>query len=333
MLSNGIHIGRRGGVQLGGGGELLPFTDDFNRADGALSNGWEGATWAIDGNKAVNTPTLGGELFTNPNFTAWTGDNPDGWTVVESLPNNDVSEVGSGESYGGTGTGACNIRRTIAAGVSIAQNVLLINRWYQFAGTLSVGTGGLSVNTGTSVNIINSWSATDSVTFRAPANTTFLISGRSLSTNATIDDVTIKEVTLSSLIATQNFGLSDVNVSVKTTLATGRQGGVIANLDNPSNPQNFVLGYYDRISGSAKLDKCVGGTWTNLLNVSVTYSAAAVVRVVKTGATIFQLHYGGSQRGANQTVSDAGIVNNTVHGIFSTAATNSLDDFSCTAAA
>lgn len=42
-------------------------------------------------------------------FDAWTGDDPDGWTVTEDTGNQEITQVGSGESYGGSGTGSCNI--------------------------------------------------------------------------------------------------------------------------------------------------------------------------------------------------------------------------------
>lgn len=49
------------------------------------------------------------EYIANGDFSLWTGDNPDDWLVYELLPNREVSEVGSGESHGDAGSGACNI--------------------------------------------------------------------------------------------------------------------------------------------------------------------------------------------------------------------------------
>src|SRR3989339_692377 len=67
--------------------------DTFTRADGAISSSettgpdsqttpslaWTGG--AISSNKNVITPTSGSTVLTNGDFTNWTGDNPDNWTL------------------------------------------------------------------------------------------------------------------------------------------------------------------------------------------------------------------------------------------------------------
>jgi len=63
-------------------------------------------------------------LFTNGSFTNWTGDDPDGWTVVESLPNEEVSEVGDGEGNGGTGLRMCNLFTNSSNNVEISQSIV-----------------------------------------------------------------------------------------------------------------------------------------------------------------------------------------------------------------
>ncbi len=53
-------------------------------------------------------------LVTNGDFAAWTGDNPDDWTVTgEVAADPECSEVGIGEGHGGAGTGACNLFNTV----------------------------------------------------------------------------------------------------------------------------------------------------------------------------------------------------------------------------
>ena len=56
------------------------------------------------------------ELITNGDFAAWTGDDPDNWTIIgESGSDPEVSEVGSDEGHGGASTGSCNIYTTGAS--------------------------------------------------------------------------------------------------------------------------------------------------------------------------------------------------------------------------
>jgi len=106
---------------------------------------------------------------------------------------------------------------------------------------------------------------------------------------------------------------------------TGIQAGLVCNLDSAATPANFVIAYLDG-QGNAKLDKCVAGVYTNVISAAVTYSAGATLRVIKSG-TSYSLFYAGAAVGTTQVISDAGIISNTLHGIFSTSALNSLDNF------
>lgn len=49
-------------------------------------------------------------------FITWTGDDPDGWVVTEDTGAQEITQVGSGESHGGSGTGACNIYSSDSSG-------------------------------------------------------------------------------------------------------------------------------------------------------------------------------------------------------------------------
>lgn len=51
-----------------------------------------------------------GGLEIDSSFDSWTADDPDGWNVLGETPGySAVSEVGSGEGHGGSGSGACNM--------------------------------------------------------------------------------------------------------------------------------------------------------------------------------------------------------------------------------
>jgi len=66
------------------------------------------------------------ELQLNGDFSSWTGDDPDNWTVVgEDSGDPEVSEVGTTEGHGGSGTGACNFFSTTGDPVAINQVIAL----------------------------------------------------------------------------------------------------------------------------------------------------------------------------------------------------------------
>ncbi len=98
-------------------------------------------------------------------------------------------------------------------------------------------------------------------------------------------------------------------------------------VDDPANPQNFIISYLDG-AGNLKTDKCVGGTYTAIagLTGAITYVAGQRPRIVCSGNNV-SAYYNGTQVGTTQTVSDAGIVSNKNHGLFSTYAANTFTGY------
>ena len=90
------------------------------------------------------------ELVTNGDFSAWTADNPDGWVVTDSAPNQEVSEVASGEAHANApnlGGGMCNIYTDDGTSVYMRQDItLIVGRTYRvFINIDTVTAGGLYI--------------------------------------------------------------------------------------------------------------------------------------------------------------------------------------------
>ena len=140
------------------------------------------------------------------------------------------------------------------------------------------------------------------------------------------DDISFKQLTFSSLLSLLSVSCSDVFLSVSATRnASAVQVGLALNWDSASNPANGVLIYLDR--PNIVIAKSVAGTWSNVASQIYTYSAGASLVVAKNGSE-YRVYYNNAFIVA-VTISDAGIVNNTLHGLFSTNASNTLDDFVC----
>jgi hypothetical protein len=311
---------------LGGGSS---FADAFTRGDGALGKGWFGPTWEISSEKAMNTPVPGSELLLNVDFSAWTSDNPNNWTIVGESGGNEVSEVGTGEGNGGEGTGFCNIYTTSANCGLYQGSKATVGRWYVSQVLIDTVIAGQLKAQDFNVQDVSPYyhtTGTKVFTFRAAHTSYGYGRGNAVATDVTIDDVSLKQLTLSELLATRRFKFCDYLAQVTiTTSPNGSQAGLVLNLDDASNPANFVLAFHD--GANAKLWKCVAGTYTQLISQAATYGTAKPLKVIKTGTT-YQLYYDGLQIGTDQTVSDAGIIGNKIHGMFNTWSVARLDSFS-----
>lgn len=147
----------------------------------------------------------------------------------------------------------------------------------------------------------------------------------SSSATANVDNLTAKEMSLSDLISVHASTTPDVFVGIDITVVSGTQAGLALNWDSSSSPSNGVIAYHD--GANCKLEKCVAGVWTTIVSAAATYSANARLVVSKIG-TAYRLYYNNALVGSG-TISDAGIVSNTLHGLFSTYEGNTLDNYTC----
>jgi len=330
-----------GGPHLTGGGFALPFSDTFTRADGALGAPWlAGTTWAIVGGKAVNTPTTGAELLTDPGLEAnYTAGKCDTLSKIGS-----PTLVQSADVHGGSK--AQQFTATVANDrvAWLATAAPIAFAWYvascyakQTAGAAgTVHAPRIANNDGVllvSIPIVSASYALNATTFRSPSTATLSLFMREMGSSfdtVLLDDGSIKALSLPTLFAPVQSGATHVTVSAAATIVAGTQAGVFCNLDSVANPQNFVVGYHD--GTKCVMEKAVAGVYTTLVSVTTAYSAGAAVKIIRpAGGNVFQLWYGASQVGTDQTIADAGIIGNTYHGLFSSYSGNTLDSFSAIA--
>lgn len=309
-------------------------TDGLGHAEGVAGGigegggglAWQsgGSTWSVSGGKMLNTPTLGEDIVTNGNME--TGDPPTGWSGYSTIT------VSRGDAHTGD-YGIKGVSNTDDSG--IVQNLTTVTgTMYKYSmwlkresGTNSILHGISGVITFPNENIDSTWVnfkaskvAVDTVT---PYKSILL--GTSGDTTYHMDDVVVKPITLSTTMNTFQTSTPDVIATVSlSAIKVGTQSGVVLNLDSVVNPQNFIVAYHDGLY--VRLDKCVNGTWTNVISdISLTY-VDKELRVIKDGTT-YRLYHNNALIGTSQTISDASIINNTRHGLFSTDAGNTLDNF------
>lgn len=276
----------------------------------ASGGGLVGATWALDGSgRAYSMPTLGSELVVNGDFSSAAG-----WSTTWTISSGVASTSGNSRS----------LQRPIGA---------TVGAWYQIAfDVLSYTTGFWYLSAagfqGLSVTLPNTVANTLTRVVRATSTADLrFISDGSAGWTGTIDNVSTKAITLPTTLATITGSSTNLTAAARIhTLTTGTQAGVVSLLDSASNPQNFLLAYHD--GTNVRLDKCVAGVYTNLITTAVAFTGGAQIEIRRPSGNTFQLWYGGSQCGTNQTVNDASIISNTIYGLFSTFSGNLFSEFS-----
>jgi hypothetical protein len=318
--------------------------DSFTRSDGALGSSeasgpdgqavaerawtFDSGIWTVDTHQAKSSPNVGSEIVDNGDMEL-----DSDWYGRNSPPTNERSDV---QKHGGTYS-----RHVVvdAQYEGCYQNVNVeVDTWHQVQAWVYGNDRDIQV--GYFANE-GSWLGKQTVpaawtefvaTFRVPntASSDFVISR---SANAVTDadfytdDFSLKPLTLSELLASvDDAATADVVVSVELTISQFTQAGVVLNLDDASDPANFVIGTYDRQANLVKLEKCVAGVYTQVIGSGKTYVEGAALVVVKEG-TSYYLYYNNVKVGSTSTISDAGIVDNTKHGLFSTYSGNRLDNF------
>ena len=308
---------------VGAGGSGLTWQDD--------------GTWVIVSEKAVNTPTEGAELHTDANAASDPNGNEadatTGWTATDATLTSDSGTKNVG-SY------SLKYVATAAQG-QIYRDLLGLSTgsWYALSydgrHVGGGGTQGVGFNASTSAGLALAHPFTVSQTtfttkvynFRYDGNYRYLIAREYSGTNdggLYIDNLSLKPLTLSSLFSSLSLSTQDVVASADLVVTAGTQAGMVICLDSAASPANFCVCYHNGVN--AILEKCVAGTYTTLISAAATYSANAPIVVHKDGTSV-RLYYNNALIGAVQTVSDAGIINNKLHGIFSTYSGNTIDNF------
>lgn len=296
----------------------------------ASGGGLVGATWALDGGgRAYNVPTLESELLTNGDMeldSSWSN------YVTPTVNERSTAQVQAG-TYSRRWVSDSIGDGILSANFSMSTGVL-----YQITGWLYAASLATTVTR-------NNGAVADFTRTLTPASawTNFVQNVRAVGTGSNAiriqasaagganeyfaDTFSVKALTASTTLATITGTSANQTAAARIhTLTSGTQAGVVGLLDSASNPQNFLIGYHD--GTNVRLDKCVSGVYTNLITTAVAFTSLAQIEIRRPSGNTFQLWYNGTQRGTDQTVSDAGIINNTMYGLFSTFSGNLFSEFS-----
>ncbi len=306
-----------------------PFPIEVN-FDGDETAFFDGGWSEVGGNVLNDKIALGSELVVNGDFANWTLDDPDGWTVIgEAGADPELSEVGAGQGHGGAGNGLANFFNSASSvDPRLLQIILTVGDWYEI--TLDIDTvvvGGVKVGDNNLGISFTTYLTTGSKAQRGRGKSTqTFIGSQGIGTDTTIDNVSYKKLTLTSLLNAlkAQFGLSDgffIDVAINAATALSPIG-IIWNLDDPATPANFGMAYMD--GTNLIVDKNVAGTYSNLASVAQAVTQDQILRIENpVDSNVLDILYNGVSK-ATPTISDAGIISNTGIALFSTEANNAI---------
>lgn len=316
----------------------LPADYDFTvLADGALPAAFTGATWSISSGKAINTPTLGvTELLTDAGLEGTYTDGKPAALTMTGTPT--IAE--SADAHGGskaqqfTGAAANNSLHWIPS-------VQTPGTWYQFSvwskrtagsaetahirssssgGNILPVTGGVvSVLAGAYAQYKHAHVATSN---DSPVLAACFSTGTSNWDTIISDDGSYKTITAASLYSLVEAALADVTIRMQVSWLTsdGTPIGIIARADSLTNPTNcifvsFRVGTLNRVYIS--VFKKIGATYSSVMTeVTTTPITNDWLEVRLSGSTV-KVYLNNTQRGTDQTISDAELQSGTKHGMFS----------------
>jgi hypothetical protein len=293
---------------------------DFSAlSDGALPSYFTGATWAVASGVAKNTPTGTSKLNNGGFETAGAG----GADVFANWAESKAGTSTVNRDTVDMRTGSACLRLDIDASNSLAN-----------AGAKSVElrhedqtNSSKVIAPGTSYTRL-----TLSSLYRVAAG--FNIHFRqSVATSASlyVDDVETTAYNSNVVMTCADLNEADAIVKGDWTIVSGTLAGLVMNVDDPDNPQNYVA-VVMAAGNTAYLVKCVNGTPSQVALLQFPpYAAGGTMELRKSGST-YKFFYNGVQYGVDQTVSDASIVSNTIHGLVSTFSENVCDFFTLAAA-
>jgi len=109
--------------------------------------------------------------------------------------------------------------------------------------------------------------------------------------------------------------------------ADNHHAGIVARLDHYETPANFVIAHI--ANGKIFLDKCVGGTYTNLITDDVDFVDGAAIALRWVNATTVQMFYNSIQIGYDEEITDAALTSGAGQyaGIFATSSGYRISSF------
>lgn len=316
-------------------------SDGLGHAEGvadSIGNGGSGVSWSDNGDWSASgglagtTPTAGSDLVTDGGLENWdTATDLTSWTEQvggSSTVNQETSVVHAGSNAARFTIDGSNSLAKINQSITNSNgDWLLVTLWAKtdVSGRSIAVDENNGSNVGQTLKLSTTYEPYASLIRATKANTDIGVK-RSVGTSANlyIDDISAQVIDLDTMIAGADLSENDVLADVNITADAGTLAGLLICADSISTLANGILVLLDP-SGLVHVCKLVAGTLTLVTSETVTYSAGATLRAIKSGSAM-RVFYNDAAVGSELTISDAGIVSNTIHGLIASDAGSTFDD-------
>ena len=220
-----------------------------------------------------------------------------------------------------TGTADCDGEQGSPSAL-LQITVFIASKYFNNIYTLSNYTGGAVRLKSSDNSILGSYQSSDATyttyglnatanTLSIEANSTFI---------GSIDDVSVKQVTLSSILALSDFGYSSGRFKATFgTVASGELAGLVILANDSTASTDGVFGTIGQTANKLHVRKRVAGTDTTLINEAVTYNDGDTLWLVFDRAEQkLWAFFDNAIVGTAQALTDASIIDNSFHGILLT---------------
>lgn len=218
------------------------------------------------------TQSLGAELLTNGDFSAWTGGNPTGWTVTgESGSDPEVSETASNAGHGGGGTGAANFFSSATTSApQLSQTILTAGHIYEITYGVTNRVAGAVRAEAANINGASVSALTNVSELLTSDATNFKLRGIGVAPiDVTTDNVSVKRVTTNAQETAFADGIFDFEYTRPSSPLPGMRVELRYRIVDSLNYWVAYILFNDiGTNWNFRLDSVVAGTPTNRMNVS-----------------------------------------------------------------
>lgn len=218
------------------------------------------------------------ELLTNGDFSAWTGDNPNEWMVSgETAPDPEVTERDPSQGHADTKTvgGAANIYSSAGANIYMGKGGLTASKWYELCLQIcKVVSGTLHIHNASGISFTENREAAWRWVLRNSGKGTTLRFQQSGATDITIDNASLKLITLNAQQTMPANAIVDFTYALPASPAAGDRIMLLYRISDASLEAGYNCwqAYLQRNAANSawdfRLDSVNAGTATNRINVT-----------------------------------------------------------------